>query len=318
MPDIAIDQLLKIDEKSYRQYFRDPDFGIGLATQVARSSDLVEKPVRVTEGSSLVFSVGSRFLKLTPPFFGDSLAAEINATKLIGNQLPFHIPLIVADGAVQDWKFVITEAVPGVAAKDVMKKMTPATVIEFAKDIGQIIKAIRTLSIAGFERDFGTWDKYLASQLKNQKSIHLARGNSEAWADSISNYVNLHKGLLENLGEAKLIHADLNHEHLMMDERDGRWRIVGVLDFADAMNAPVEMELVLPILCFFKGNVLAQRELVRASGAEFALLSSNYSELMMTLTLQNRFIALHDWFAREIRQGATSIEEIAGAVFPAI
>jgi len=318
MPDISIDQLFRIDEKTYRQHFRDPEFGLGLATQVARANNIAEKPIRITEGSSLVFSVGNRFLKLTPPFFGDSFLAELSATRLIGNQLPFPIPTIVVDGAVETWKFLITEAVPGVAVKEVFKTMTADDVILFAKDIGQVAKSFRDLKIRGFEREFGSWDTYLTSQLKNQKGTHLARGNSEEWAERISRYVDLHQGLLAKLGEAKLIHADLNHDHLMMDKRDNQWRVVGVIDLADAMNAPLEMELVLPILCFFKGNEHAQYELIRAAGAESALLFTNYRELMMTLTLQNRFIAFHDWFAREIRQGANSIEEVASAGFPSI
>jgi len=37
---------------------------------------------------------------------------------------------------------------------------------------------------------------------------------------------------------------------------------------------------------------------------------------MMALTLQNRFIAFHDWFDREINKGANSVEEIAASIFP--
>lgn len=318
MPDVPIDQLLKIDEKTYGRNFSDPEFGLGLANQVAQANNITENLIRITEGSSLVFSCGNRFLKLTPPFYGDSFSAELSATKLIGSQLPFPVPKVLADGAVETWQFLVTESVPGVAAKGVVKTMTPENLIQFAKDIGGVAKAFRSLSTPGFEREFGPWDKFLSMRLENQKSLHLARGNSEEWAEKIAHYVDHHKDLLAHLGPAKMIHADLNHEHLMMERRNDQWRVAGVIDLADAMNAPLEMELVLPILCFFRGNSHAQRELARAAGAESPLLFANYSNLMMALTLQNRFIAFHDWFAREVREGATSIDEVASAVFPSI
>lgn len=120
------------------------------------------------------------------------------------------------------------------------------------------------------------------------------------------------------IGPTKLIHADLNHEHLMLEEINNDWRITGVLDFADSMNAPVEMEFILPIISFFKGKAELQRLVWEGAEYKPQFDSAQYSNIMMALTLQNRFIAFHDWFDREIDKGAKSVEEISTSIFPPI
>ena len=196
--------------------------------------------------------------------------------------------------------------------------MTPENVKTFAKDIGRVIKNIQSIKSDGFERDFGPWKTYLENNLKNQEEIHLNRGETSEWSQKISKFVNLQAELLRALGPAKLVHADLNHEHLMLEEINSEWRITGVLDFADSMNAPIEMEFILPIVCFFKGKPELQRLVWEGAEHKPQFDSAQYSNMMMALTLQNRFIAFHDWFDREIDKGAKSVEEIAAIIFPPI
>ncbi len=319
MADLKPNELLNIDKKYYGKLFKESDFGVMLATQVANDHGFSQVPIRKPEGSSLVFSLGSDyFLKLTPPFFEDSLEAEIAATKVIGEQLPFPIPKIVVNGDIKNWKYVITQTVPGQQAKDIFKIMEPTNKMTFASDIGYVIKAFNNIDSTGFERSFGPWDIYLANQLKNQRSIHLNRGNSTVWVDKICVFIETHAPALRKLSPAKLIHADLNHEHLMLTMINDIWRISGVIDLADAMNAPIELEFVLPIISFFKGRSEHQQLLLKEAGYSPQFKLSEYSDIMMALTLQNRFIAFHDWFDREIEKGAESIEDIASAIFPAL
>jgi len=45
---------------------------------------------------------------------------------------------------------------------------------------------------------------------------------------------------------------------------------------------------------------------------------SEFANLMMTLTLQNRFVAFHDWFRNEMQNGAATVEDVAEIVFTKI
>lgn len=319
MSDFEPHEILSFNKNIYAEHFKDSDFGVQLASKVARDNGYLDKPVRKPEGSSLVFSLGSDyFLKLTPPFLEDSLEAEISAIKIIGNQLSFPIPQIATLGKIENWEYVITHAVPGLQAKDVFREMTPENKKTFASDIGRIIKAFNGIDSSGFERRFGSWEFYLSNQLKNQRAIHLSRGNSDDWTDKICCFVERYSADLRSLSPAKLIHADLNHEHLMLKKIGAEWRISGVIDLADAMNAPIEMEFVLPIICFFKGQPEHQQLILTAGGFNPPFKLNEYSNVMMALALQNRFIAFHEWFDHEIEKGAESVEDVASAIFPAI
>jgi hypothetical protein len=104
----------------------------------------------------------------------------------------------------------------------------------------------------------------------------------------------------------------------MLSKVHDEWRISGVIDFADAMNAPIELEFVLPMICFFKGKSEHQQRMLNEAGFRPRFKLNEYSNVMMALALQNRFIAFHDWFDREIEKGAESIEDVASAIFPAL
>lgn len=257
-------------------------------------------------------------MKLTPPFFDDSIEAEVLATRVLGKQLPFAIPEILVEGNIGAWKYIISKAVIGKQAKDVFGKMDVQNQMVFAADIGMGIRAIQKVESNDFERNFGSWEKYLLNRLKNQKVLHLERGNSEVWAEKILQFVRRYSNDLVKIGPAKLVHADLNHENLMLTQRGDQWRLSGIIDFADAMNAPIEMDFVLPILCFYKGKSHFQNEMFKAAKFTPNYDQKNHSNIMMAIALQNRFIAFHDWFIHEIENGASSVEEVAKSVFPAI
>lgn len=310
--------LLNIDKESYTTQFSSLELGVDLALSIAVGHGYTGDLVRVPEGSSLVFKLGSdHFLKMTPPFFEDSIEAELLAAKVIGNQISFPTPSLVAEGTIGSWKYVISRAVPGEQAKNVFGKMNAENRMAFAADIGLAIRLIHDINSEGFERRFGPWEKYLANRLDNQKALHLERGNSEEWAEKIESFVLRHAADLKTLSPAKLIHADLNHEHLLLSQKDDMWRLSGIIDFADAMNAPIEMDFVLPALCFFRGKVDFQRKMFESARVASKYSGNHHSNVMMALALQNRFIAFHDWFDREIERGAKTVEEIAASVFPA-
>ena len=319
MQNLTSKDILALDKSTYSAHFENKEFGLSLGSELALKHGYKDPLTRIPEGSSLVFKIGSdHFLKITPPFYSGSIEAEIAATKIIGDQLSFSIPHILINDQIEKWNYVITKNVKGQQAKNVYRTMTPENVKIFAKDIGKVIKNIHSIKSDGFERDFGPWETYLENNLKNQEEVHLHRGNTPEWSQKISKFVNQQAELLHSLGPAKLVHADLNHEHLMLEEINNEWRITGVLDFADSMNAPIEMEFILPIVCFFKGKAELQRLVWEGAEYKPQFDSAHYSNIMMALTLQNRFIAFHDWFDREIDKGAKSVEEIATSIFPPI
>jgi hygromycin-B 7''-O-kinase len=246
----------------------------------------------------------------------DSFDAELAVSQLVTGQLSVKTPEILLHGKIENWKYLVSKRVPGVQAARVYRDLSPADFEYLASDLGVLINSYRAIRVDSFERNFGTWEKFLEERLKNQRSVHLAKGNSREWVQKICSFVEIHHNDLIALGPPVLVHADLNREHIMLEQVGGRYRIVGLLDLADSMKAPAELEYTLPFLDYFRGSSGLQKRLLSASGYKMTSEPEKFSKLLLALTLQNRFMAFHDWFRPELKSGVSTLEEIAFKVFP--
>jgi hygromycin-B 7''-O-kinase len=306
---------LSVSLDEYRRRFRDPAFGADLADVVAARHGLAGPLVRKPEGSSLVFRTGDgRWLKISPPFFDDALETERRITDLVRGRLPAPIPEIVLTGALEDWRYIVTVEVPGVQIEILLRSLTDADLDRIADELGVFMAAFQQVAAPGFERSFGAWPDCLDEALRDPVALHLRRGETPAWAERLAAFIQAHAAYLRELGPPLLIHADLTTEHVMLRQDAGVWRLSGVLDLADAMTAPAELDLIAPCLGPFRAKPAAQRRLMRACGA--SLEGPAAAARLMAVALQHRFMHFHDWFSAEIASGLTDVEAIAAAVFP--
>ncbi|HEY1753357.1 MAG TPA: aminoglycoside phosphotransferase family protein [Caulobacteraceae bacterium] len=302
----------RLTEDDYRRRFRDPAFGADLAEVVRARHSLVGPLVRKVEGSSLVFRAGAGpWLKLTPPFFADSFDAEVAATAAAAGKLPARIPELIEAGWVEDWRYLVSAHVPGVQAGEVLGELDGAEREALASDLGAFMRAFHAVEAPGFERPFGPWPAYLARRLGDAAAIHAGRGTPAAWVGRIAAFLARHDPALSALGPPVLVHADLTAEHVMLERAGGRWRLSGVLDLADAMTAPAELDLIAPFVELFRGDAALQARLAAAAGV-----GRLGPELTMALAMQHRFFRFDDWFAGEIAAGCVTIEAVAAAAFP--
>jgi hygromycin-B 7''-O-kinase len=305
---------LDVSLDDYKRRFRDPAFGADLAEIVVARHGLAGPPARKVEGSSLVFRLGDGdWLKLSPPFFGDAFDTEVAVTERVQGRLPVPIPALKLTGALEDWRYLVSANVPGVAIEEVLTDLTEADLEGIADELGAFMAAFHAVPPAGFERSFGPWDRYLAGCLDGAEALHRSRGNDAGQVEAIVHFLGPQRAWLEGLGPPVLIHADLTTEHVMLAEVGGRWRLSGVLDLADAMVAPAALDLIPPLLELFRGRAGPQRRLIAAAGVT---LPDDPPGALMAIALQHRFMHFHDWFRAELAGGLSDVAEIAAAVFP--
>jgi hygromycin-B 7''-O-kinase len=299
------DATLRVSQDEYRRRFRDPAFGAGLAEVVRTRHGLPGRLVRQVEGSNLVFRAGDGpWLKLTPPFWLDAFEAEVRATAAVAGRLPARVPELLATGELEDWRYLVSAHVPGVQAQALLTELTAAEREALADDLGAFMRAFHQVEIGSFERTFGPWPRYLEQRLATPHEAPTP------WPAQIDRLVARHRDALRALGPPVLIHADLTAEHVMLEQIAGRWRLSGVLDLADAMPAPAELDLIAPFVELFRGQSALQSRLARAAGLE-----PLGAELTMALALQHRFMRFQHWFEPELAGGCGTIEEVAAAVF---
>lgn len=253
------------------------------------------------------------WLKISPPFWRDAFDAEVRVTEAVQGRLPAPVPAIVEAGEIGEWRYLISSHVPGTPISEVLPSLDEQNLERIATELGQFVRAFHAVAVPGFERPFGPWRRYLEERLAGACELHLSRGVDPKRVEQITAFLSTSAAALRALGPPVLIHADLTDDHVMLVEHAGRWRLSGILDLADAMMAPAELDLVPPILELFCGRRSLQRRLVEESGAR---IGSPFSVAFMAIALQHRFIHFDNWFKTEIEAGVTDLADIARAVFP--
>jgi hygromycin-B 7''-O-kinase len=306
---------LGVSEAEYRRRFTEPEFGLDLAEVVADRCQLPRPLVRKVEGSNLVFRADDGpWLKISPPYWRDAFDAEVRVTEAVVDRLTAPVPAIIESGELEDWRYLVSTNVPGVQIQSVLAGLGEDELELIAGDLGQFMGAFHAVAIPGFEREFGAWSRYLDERLADARALHSSRRVDPARVEEIAAFLADQAQALSALGPPVLIHADLTAEHVMLVETDGRWRLSGILDLADAMIAPAELDLVAPFVELFRGRRGPQRRLLAESGVR--AVAEPFSQTVMAVALQHRFVHFDHWFAAEIEAGVTDVGEIARVVFP--
>jgi hygromycin-B 7''-O-kinase len=312
-----MNQTLSISEPEYFRRFYEPIFGLDLAQAVCARHSLPQPLTRKMEGSNLIFRIDDgRWLKITPPFFGDSFDAELQVTRGVAGMMPIPVPTILETGNLDAWRYSISTNVPGVQIQSVASDLTEVDFETVALELGQFMACFHKVRIPGFDRHFGPWSDYLERNVRDARRIHSTRGNSPDWVNQIAELLERQHDKLRQLGPPVLIHADLTPEHVMLHQVNGRWHLSGVLDLADAMLAPAELDLTVPLMDIFRGCSNPQRKLLREVGIERSAEDNGFPALFMAIALVHPFMVFHDSFSLEIQRGFSSIEDIARFVFP--
>jgi hygromycin-B 7''-O-kinase len=315
--DFRMDDIRTISELEYGRRFHEPTFGRELAEALRARHRLPEPLTRKIEGSNLVFRIGdSRWLKITPPFFAESLDAELQITRAVEGKLPVPVPNILQTGELDGWRYIISANVPGVQIEHVISEFAEADFEAVAVDLGEFMACFHKVRIPGFDRDYGPWHAYLKRGIREAQQIHLSRGNSLDWATQIAELLARHHDQLVRLGPPMLVHADLTPEHVLLHRVNGLWRVCGILDVADAMLAPAELDATVPMLDIFRGRRNPQQRLLREAGIALTAEGERFSLLFMAISLLHPFSFFHDWFSPEIASGFSRIADIASVVFP--
>jgi hygromycin-B 7''-O-kinase len=253
---------------------------------------------------------------MNPPFFGEWVDAELRVSRSVEGKLPVPVPTILQTGELGGWRYIISAHVPGVQLHQVISDLSEADLEAVAVDLGQFMASFHSVAIAGFDGDFGSWAGYLERNVREAAGIHLERGNSPDWARQIAELLRAQHDRLVRLGPPVLIHADLTPEHVMLQRVSGRWRLSGVLDLADAMLAPAELDAAVPLLDIFRGGRNLQRRFLREAGIALTAEHETFSSLFMAIALLHPFSYFEDWFEPEIRSGMSRIPDIARSVLP--
>jgi aminoglycoside phosphotransferase (APT) family kinase protein len=194
-----------------------------------------------TPGTNAVFKVGHLVVKIFAPKESGMDTESDYHTELFGieraNQLCISAPQLVASGRVQDkyvFPYLVMEHISGESFDQLESRMTDQEKIEFAQQLRAITDLMNTpcepfngYQVVNRALECKRWHKF-------PQSIQAER----------QEYLRQYK-----LTNPVYVHGDINPDNVLIDSTGKLY----LIDFADAVLAPVEYELasiVCQVFCF--------------------------------------------------------------------
>jgi hygromycin-B 7''-O-kinase len=222
---------------------------------IAARHALSDTPERQILGTHVVFAFGDRIVKLFCPLWLHDYHAE-RVTLQHARGLP--TPEIVAEGMLDGWPYLVLSRIEGVPAVSVWPGLSTPERERIVRQIGVFLRALHNHPLPdGLPAD---WDAFLQARLAQADDHHDA---PEPWHSWIRAQL---AGFREPPLAPVLLNGDLTDDHVLVVERDGGWRLEGVIDFGDARVGHPYYDLIAPLACFAFGQPALSYALVEAYG----------------------------------------------------
>ena len=306
--------------EAYRAIYHRDDVWRPVIEAIYRRYPFLDEPcVRGPDGSHIVYLVGQMYVvKLFVPLFAQDFVAEHLAGKHLEGRLGVETPTIVADGRIGGWRYLVMTKIAGRPLEAVWDDVPPANRQRIATEVGQMIARLRAISVEGLEALAVDWDAFLAEQTATAPARHQdTPGLTWDPVQKIPVFLASLAGLRGQSFDPVPLLADITQEHIFVSQRDGWWRVVGYVDFGDAMVGHPDYELIAPGLDIARGDRELLRALLLAAGYPESALDESLCRWLMGYTLVHQYVELA-YVLNTTPQAhtAASIEELARIVWP--
>ena len=232
-------------------------------------------------GTHAVFTVGRRLVvKFYAPFWRSDYDREVAVLERLRSRPALGgditLPRLLASGTIgrqspgsggKDWPYIVTTFLAGVPLGEVWTSVDAGTRLELAKSLGRALAELHATDLDGLDvlspgdrppadrsdraRDWrlAEWLEFVAAQSASAQSRH------RQWQSLPEHLLADIPGFLSRLGplprpgwRPSLLSGDITADHVLLAQAEGRWRIVGLIDFGDATAGDPEYEFVVAYL----------------------------------------------------------------------
>jgi hygromycin-B 7''-O-kinase len=273
-------------------------------------------------GTHPVFIVADRWVvKLFTDLFSgsESFAIERECYDLLAGLPGFPASQLVAGGDLfprgdgWHWPYLVSTFVPGKSLGEVYHEVREAEREEIARSLGGWLKELHHVRLEEARTLRPEWQPF-ADWLQKQRA---ACGESHRrWQslpahliEQLEGFLPSAEALLDRSAPPRLLHCDMNADHLLGEFQGERWIPTGIIDFGDAKVGDVFYELAALHLGLFHGDRRLLRIFLLAYGADL-LTRPDFSRRAMQFTLLHEFDVLGSIFERlpGLREAPTLVD----------
>jgi hygromycin-B 7''-O-kinase len=299
-------------------YHRDETWRPVIDAICDRYAFLQEARVRGPDGTHIVYLVGGLYVvKLFVPLFEQDFVAERIAAKFLGGKIGLSTPEIVAEGQLEGWNYLIMTRIPGLPLDSVWDGLQKMDRLKVASDVGQMIARLHALPVVGLDEITIDWGTFLESQIAEACDQQAVPELGWEPNQEIDQFFGCLSGLMNEDYQPVVLLADITREHVFVEQQDGEWRMVGYLDFGDAMVGHPLYEFVAPGLEIGGGNPEILETLMVNAGYPTEALDETLARQLMANTLIHRYIDLASVLSMvpQAREAA-NMDELTQLVWP--
>ncbi len=254
-------------------------------------------------------------IKFFPPLVAGDFVREREVYRLLAGRVP-EMPRLLASGVLRDridWPYLVTSFCPGRDWREARAEMPAEEQLAVARTLGERIRRVhRTAIPPGGEWPPGdAWPRFVAARLAALPDA-LRAALPEAVVAAAEAFL---RGTDWFTGRPCLLHADLTEDHALVERRDGRWALSGLLDWADAEVGDPLYEWVA-LFFGFCGRDMALFRAFLAGYDPAAPLPPRRQLLAFTLLHRFGLNIIAAVLSDEERRDLRGIDELAGRLFP--
>ncbi len=299
--DAAAWSAMELPESTYRD-------AVGVVA--ARHGLRVADAAKAVRGSSPVFLTAAHAFKLIPPPWLFELPRELLALERVHGRLPVRTPAVIASGHLDGWGYLVTERLDGVGLRELLPSLDSAGRASIGRQVGEALAALHEVPCADLELLTVDWQAFAAERAEACIAFQRTHGLAPAAVAALPEMLARGAPWVPDARRA-LLHADLHHEHALVEAHGDGWRLTGIIDFGDAVVGHPEYDMLTP--AFFVAGADPACLGALFAGAGFSC-DSTASHRLMAWSAMHRFNALARFLPAD--HGADALEDLRSRYWP--
>ena len=222
---------------------------------------------RFAGGSVPVFAVGDEHVvKLFPPEERSFFDTERAVLTRIDGRLSVPTPRVIAAGERGQWLYVVMTRLSGCSLAEAWHEIEIRDRLQLVREVGAGLAALHATATDELALFAADWPRFMDAQRASCRDRQLAKGLGAPWVDAVDEF--LARWTPSDDGARVLLHTEVMRQHVLVERREGAWRVSGLIDFEPAMVGAPEYELAAVGVFLTCAEPGLLRALLDAYGAE--------------------------------------------------
>jgi hygromycin-B 7''-O-kinase len=233
-------------------------------------------------GTNAVFVVDDAYVvKIYAPFCPEDFDLERELYALLGANPRLPVPQLIAQGILEDqirWPYIIIDFKPGAPIREVRARIPDHSLQRIAAELGEMVRVLHRTPIeplTSLPHTQTSWQQFV-----RQRQVEVAE--AALWEGILPEPVvaEIPEFLASVLDDdaavpLALLNGDLTEDHVLLEQRNGKWHISALIDFGDALVGTRDYEWI---------------------ALWFSALDRNYEELTAFMAAYDSHLKLNDAF----------------------